>query len=77
MEYQKIISLLENTTAQPSKFRTQNSVEVNDDSHRTCYTNSQMKFKNIMLKSNLCHYSDAYVLVEGTITVFGVVAAAQ
>ena len=32
-------------------------------------TNSQIKFKNSMLKSNLCDYSDAYVLVNGTITI--------
>ena len=27
------------------------------------------KFKNTMLKSSLCDYSDAYILVKGTITV--------
>ena len=32
-------------------------------------TNSQIKFKNSMLKSSLCNYSDAYILVKGTITV--------
>ena len=31
MEYQKIINLLYNTSNQPSKFRTKNWVEVNDD----------------------------------------------
>ena len=31
MEYQKIISLLENKPNQPSKFRTKNWVEINDD----------------------------------------------
>ena len=32
MEYKKTISLLENNTSnQPSKFRTKNWVEVNDD----------------------------------------------
>ena len=28
-----------------------------------------MKFKISMLKCSLCHYSDAYILVKGTITV--------
>ena len=32
MEYQKIINLLDNTPNQPSKFRTENYVEINDDS---------------------------------------------
>ena len=31
MEYQKIINLLENTSNQPSKFRTKSWVEVNDE----------------------------------------------
>ena len=31
--------------------------------------NSQIKFKNAMLKSSLCDYRDAYILVKGTITV--------
>ena len=31
MEYQKIINLLDNTTNQPSKFRTRNWVEINDE----------------------------------------------
>ena len=38
-------------------------------------TNSQIKFKNSMLKSNLCDYSDAYVLVNGTITITGAEAS--
>ena len=31
MEYQNIINLLENASDQPSKFRTKNWVEINDD----------------------------------------------
>ena len=31
MEYSKVISLLDNTPNQPSKFKTKNWVEVNDD----------------------------------------------
>ena len=41
MEHQKIIILLENTPDQPSRFRTKNWVEVNDDSCGTYNTNSQ------------------------------------
>ena len=35
MEYQEIINLLENTQNQPSKFRTKNWVEVNNESRGT------------------------------------------
>ena len=61
--------MLDNTLNQPSKFRTKNLVEINDDSHRTCNTSSQIKFKTSMLQSSLYDYSDAYILVSGTATV--------
>ena len=53
MEYQKINNLLNNTLNQPSKFRTKNWVEINNESRRNYNTNSQIKFKTIMLKSSL------------------------
>ena len=53
MEYQKIMNLLESQTTQPAKFRTKNWVEINQ-SNRTYGTNSQIKFKTTMLKSNIC-----------------------
>ena len=68
MEYQKIINLLGNTPNQPSKFRTGNWVEVNDESHRTYNFNSQIKFKTSMWRSSLYDDSDAYILVSATIT---------
>ena len=70
MEYQKIANLLDdNKSNQPSKFRTKNWVEINDESRGTYNGNSQIKFKTTMLKSSLCDYSDAYILVKGTITI--------
>ena len=45
MEHQKIISLLDNTPNQPSKFRTRNCVEINNDSRGTYNTISQIKYK--------------------------------
>ena len=38
-------------------------------------TNSQIKFKTLMLKSILCDYSDAYILVKGNITYNNTAAA--
>ena len=64
MEYQEVMNLLENTPNQPSKFRTKKWVEVNDESCGTYNVNSQIKFKNSMLMSCLCDYSDAYILVS-------------
>ena len=39
-------------------------VEINDDSRGTYNANSQTKFKSSMLKSSLCGYSVAYILVN-------------
>ena len=69
MEYQKIINLLDNTPSQPSKFRTQNWVEIYDDAYGTYNTNGQITFKTMMLKSSLCDYSNAFILVKVTISI--------
>ena len=69
MEYQKIANLIDDTSNQPSKLRTKNWVEINDESRGAYNVNSQIKFKTAMLKSSLCDYSDAYILVKGTISV--------
>ena len=58
MEYQKIANLLNDASNQPSKFRTRNWVEINDESKGT-YTSNDIKFKNTLLRSNLCYYVDA------------------
>ena len=55
---------------EPSKFRTRNWVEINDESRGT-YTINDIKFKTTMLRSNLWDYVDAYILVKGTITITG------
>ena len=75
MEYQKIINVLDNISNQPSKFRTKNWVEINDESRRAYNTNSQIKFKATMLKSSLCDHNNAYILVKGTITANNTAAA--
>ena len=75
MEYQKIANLIDDTSNQTSKFRTKNWVEINDESRDTYNVNSQIKFKTTMLKSSLCDYIDAYILVKGTINVNNTAAA--
>ena len=57
MEYQKIINLTDNTQYEPSKFRTRNWVEINDESRRTYsklysvikLVSNQIKFKTSMI----------------------------
>ena len=60
---------------QPSKFRTKNWMEINDESRAVYTTGSDIKFKTTMLRSSLCDYSDAYILVKGNISVSNSAAA--
>ena len=60
---------MDNTSNQPSKFRTKNWVEINDNSRGTYNTNSHIKLKTSIVKSILCDYSDVYTLVKGRITI--------
>ena len=46
-------------------------VEINDDAPGIYNKKQQIKFKTSMLKSTLCDYTDAYILVNGTITMNG------
>ena len=69
MEYQNIAISLDSASNKPSKFRTRNWVEINDEARGTYSHNKQIKFKTSMLRSSLCDYSDAYILVKGNITV--------
>ena len=71
MEYDKINNLLlseGNEREKLSKFVTRGYVRVNSLSN-TYDKNKSIRFKTPMLRSNLCDYSDAYILVKGTITV--------
>ena len=75
MEYQKIANLLDSASNKPSKFRTKNWVEINDESRGTYSVNRQINFKTSMLRSSLCDYGDAYILVKWNITVNNTAAA--
>ena len=63
MEYQKIANLLNRESNQPSKFRTRNWVEINDEAR------GEYSPDNINVRSSVCGYSVAYILIKGTITV--------
>ena len=71
MEYDKINNLLlseDNESEQFSTFVTREYVRVNSLSN-TYNENKSIRFKTPMLSSNLCDYSDAYILVKGKIVV--------
>ena len=68
MEYDKINNLLlseDNESEKLSKFVTREYVRVNSLSNAY----NENLYLKLMLRSNLCDYSDAYILVKGTITV--------
>ena len=52
-----------------SRFITKKWVDVHDQSGGSYDTNKEIKFKKSMLRSGLCDYSDAYIVVRGTIVV--------
>ena len=72
MEYQKITNLLGTTIDKIPRFITKKWVKVFDQSVSAddrYKPNRQIKFKTSMLRSDLCDYSDTYIVVKGTITV--------
>ena len=62
--------MLNDKSNQESKFSTRIWVEVNDESRGT-HANTDIKFKNTVVRSNLCDYADAYILVKITVTITG------
>ena len=63
MKYQEIINSFDNTPNQPFKFKTKNWVEINYEPRGTYNEDNQIRFKTSMLRSSLCDYNDAYILV--------------
>ena len=61
--------MLNHESNKPSKIRTRNWVEINDDIRGAYSPNKQIRFKTAMLRCSLCGYSDSYILVKGNISV--------
>ena len=74
MEYDKINNLLGSESENLSKFVTREYVRVNSLSN-TYNENKSIRFKTPMLRSDLCDYADAYILVNGTVRVTAAVSA--
>ena len=66
MEYDKINNFSDSQSEKLSKFVTREYVRVNSLSN-TYNENKSIRFKTPMLRSDLCDYEDAYILVNGTI----------
>ena len=71
MEYLIITNLLDTTFDNLPRFFTKKWVEVHDQSGsaKDRYRPSKQRFKKSMLRSDLCHFSDARIVVKRTITV--------
>ena len=71
MEFQKISNFLDITSDDKNfpKFVTKKWTEVYDQSRRNCNVNKEIRIKTSMLRSDLCDFSDAYIVVKGNITV--------
>ena len=75
METQKIENLLGDTNSESSKFATRKWYVINDQNNADYgernESDTTIKFETKVIKSNLCDYSDAYILVTGDITAAG------
>ena len=71
MEFQKIVNFLDTTPDDKDlpRFITKKWIEVHDQSEKNYNVNKEIKIKTSMLRSDLCDYSDAYIVVKGNITV--------
>ena len=72
MEYQKITNSLDVTSDDVPRFITKTWVEVHDQSGSAedrDKGSKQIRLKTSMLRSDLCDFSDVYIVVKATITV--------
>ena len=71
MEFSKIINLLGTTLHDKNlpKFVTKKWIEVYDQSEKNYSIKKEIRIKTPMLRSDLCDFSDAYIVVKGEITV--------
>ena len=72
METQKIINLLNDSSNEESKFATKKWYVIDSQTTKGKYKQGDtIKFETETVKSSLCDYSDAFILVTGNITVTG------
>ena len=71
MEFQKVAHFIDITSDNKDlpRFVTKKWIEVYDQSGRNYNDNKEIRIKILMLRSDLCDYSDAYIVIKGNITV--------
>ena len=71
MEFQKITNFLDITSDNKdlTKFVTKKWIEVYDQSEGNYNVNKEIRIKTSILRSDLCNYSDAYVILKESVTV--------
>ena len=68
MEFEKIINLLDTTSDDKDLLRFVTKKWI-DQSEKNYNTNKEIRIKTPMLRSDLCDYSNAYIVVKGDIIV--------
>ena len=73
MEFKKFVNLLDTTSDDKDlpRFVTKKWIEVYDQSQGNYDVNKEIRIKTSMLRSDLCDFSDAYIVVKGDITLEG------
>ena len=72
IEYQKFTNLLDIAFDNVPRFITKKWIEVHDQSGSAedrYKLSKQIRFKTSTLRSDLCDFSDAYIVVKGTIVI--------
>ena len=71
MELQKIVNLFDKTFDDKDlpRFITKKWIEVYDQSKTNYNLNKKIRIKTPMLRSDLCDFSDAYIIAKGVIAV--------
>ena len=71
MEFQQILNLLDMTSDDKDlpRFVTKKWIEVYDQSEGNYNVNKEIRIKTSMLRSDLCDFNDAYIVVKGNIIV--------
>ena len=71
MKFQKIINLLDATFDNKDlpRFAAKKWIEIYNQSEKNYSINKEIRIKTSILRSDLCDFSDAYIIVKGDITV--------
>ena len=71
MEFQKITNFLDTTFDDKDlpRFFTKKLIEVYDQSRESYNVNKEIRIQTSMLRSDLCDFSDAYIVAKGTFTI--------